>query len=182
MRSPRSARFAGIRSRRWMVKDKALCITPRVASSSMNQAMSRRAGKSDVHVIRPMEVVALRESGVQFVLWHRDPLDRLVSAYKMMGADKPVDFAERVLTQQNKHWDTQEEIHSIDGLFIPTIVHPYEGLKQTWKSEFPGFPLGHLHKSEDTSTWEDLKAMIPASMVSDIEAKYAVDNAYHAGL
>jgi len=148
-------------------QDKYLCTTPRVASSSMHKAVH---GKPTVAVDQ-----LLMDRGAGIHIWFRDPLDRLASTYRIMHEGKTFgEFIEHIGDYWNRHWVQQTEIHTVDGVFLPTRVHNFINLEACWKEEFPGYPLPHL-KNFDRMPYGTLLLDLTKNQI-DIAHEYYKDD------
>lgn len=126
------------------------------------------------------------------VAWIRNPMERLISAYSFFyylneqnGNKEKVaqkehtesweSFVDHFLSTPDIHWNSQKEILSLDGEYIPTISHRFEDIMKLWGNYLPGLlpwwnactklPTNDYRKGEidnyyaqDLDLWLSLKA------------------------
>ena len=161
---------------------RVVAITRRAASFSMVAGLDIRGGKN--HYIRPEEVPSLLEDGYECLCWFRNPFDRLASTHRLFrhhyGSDEM--WASVVLSERNPHWDTQLELHTFEGAFLPTIVHSFDDIGRTWEQELPGWTLGTEHMRRHGVTWDMVAEKLKPDTLAAIEQKYQEDLDYYEEL
>lgn len=172
---------SAIRSKYWLVDGKVLCTVPRAASSSMNESLAKGFYHRDLKRIRAPEVLDEKNNGTKILMWHRDPLDRYGSAYHLLGRNNPDEFAERVLTQSNPHWDPQIDFHSHNGTFLPTQVYRFEDLVNTWYSEFD-VQLSRRRINTNRPNWKQVSKKMSSNYIIGIMNKYEDDILFHENI
>ena len=136
---------------------KVVATTQRTASVSMIEALEPMCPDSPAHKINQQAALQLRKKGWPVLLWIRNPFDRLASAYSIFGVRSDFNtFIERVLGETNPHWSPVSQLHKVSGVFLPTIVYPFENLAASWASEFPKYKLEHLDRTLQPMSWGDL--------------------------
>lgn len=173
------------RSKYWLLDDKVLCITPRAASTSMCIAIEPYVNEIKLTALKQSEVLVAKNDGVEVLMWHREPLSRLASAYTVKGFGDPEAFADMILGPGDKHVDPQTEYHTINGIFLPTKVYKLDNAYTTWDWEFPNLYLSNEYHNKPSNlkyNWDQLKKLINPVKVTAIENKYSSEIAYYESL
>lgn len=145
-----------------------LATTLRAASSSMHLTVSRRP------TISQQDVLGLRDT-VPVLVWHRDPLERLACAAAIFQECQTfAQFAENAINKYNAHWSPQTDVHTWKGVYLPTVVLPFEKLGETWPDLFPDHPLPHT-KNFARKSWDELVQTITTPLLERILAHYEED-------
>lgn len=126
------------------------------------------------------------------VAWIRNPLERLVSAYSFFyylneqnGNKEKVAqkehtqsweaFVDHFLSTPDIHWNSQKEMLSLNGEYIPTVSHRFEDIMKLWGNYIPGLlpwynactklPINDYRRdeidayyAEDSALWHTLKS------------------------
>lgn len=134
------------------------------------------------------------------VTWIREPFERLVCAFDMFKKgmrkiqfDKyltPGEFVELILSGDNciygepvdHHWIPQTKLHTYQGRFLPTKVHAFDDLNETWPLEFPKIKLWHLNSSIKRMTVAEFMDHLSPGLVDQLEAYYASDTTLYSEL
>ena len=167
------------RSKYWLANNMVICTTPRVASTSMCFALDSERSHNDSKSISTDRAIELKEEGLDVILWHRDPLERLASSYHLFGRKSPEEFVDQVLSNVNIHWTPQIDIHTYDGVFLPTVTYKFEDLKETWNKELPDYSMYDFRRTPDRIKWPELSTLISSDKLILIEKKFEADINFH---
>lgn len=160
-------------------KESIICTNLRAASTSMLKALNHRPR------VTPERAIELREQGVEAVTWLRDPLERWACAFAIFGPNRGwslSQFVEATFEQYNRHWVPQTTVHSECGIFVPTVVIPFEKLNETWHIYARGFSLMHTKKGGSRKRWPDLKKELSDEQIQRLMEYYDEDLALRAEL
>ena len=157
-----------------------ICSTSRCASTTMALTLDQRFTDFNSH--RGADTVDF--TGKEVFLWIRNPYDRLESTYKLFRSLSPETFGAQILKRDDIHWIPQIDTHTVNGVFVPTVVMRFEDFATTWPQHFPDVVLDMArdHPQPKKVSWANLSAAMPAEMVAALDAKYAADMALWSAL
>ncbi len=130
----------------WLVKGNiAMSCLPKVGSQSMRHCIPGQRLVSNEEVLK----IPVR------VGWVKNPLMREQSGYSffhflnkrdMNGRRTPNKeqtsswevFVDHFLSTPNKHWDSQTQMLTLDGKYVPTVTHRFEDIMELWETYIPG--------------------------------------------
>ena len=162
----------------YFVKDhnKIVCSTLRAGSVSMRDSLDVLSPNSKVITLSKEQVLEKRQEGTHVLMWIRDPFERITSAYKLFKDAMTVEeFADEMLRADNLHWMPQIEIHSYNGIFLPSRVYPFDRVAETWKEELPNYALQWNNKSKDTMEFGHFKAELSKEKFKRIFLRWHTD-------
>ena len=118
--------------------------------------------------------------------WVRHWQKRLTSAYSFYRAlvesgssigDIPVDtyqaFIDHTLNTKGDHWDSQVELLTYNGVFLPTICHRFEDINEIWGQYRTGF-IPHINGC--------VHETVPEYREDELKSKYKLDEILWSGL
>jgi len=153
---------------------KIVCSSPRCASTTMAVSLDQRWTDFTSH--QTAETVDFE--GKEVLMWLRHPFERLESTKKIFRSLSPEIFGSQLLRRYDPHWEPQIDLHSFNGIFVPTTVMRFDTLMETWPQHFPDVKLERPLRQQPVvqrELWHVMAAAMPADMVAAIEAKYAAD-------
>jgi hypothetical protein len=167
---------------------KIVCTTQRAGSTSMVEALGPAQADSKVEKIEATRVMTYRKEGWPVLMWLRDPLERFASAYAIFGAGRiplardiatmkyrtPHLFADAVFQYPDAHWHPMTKLHRYGDTFLPTRIHPFYNLAETWAEEFPDHPLALLNETKRKS-WNELARELNANYITLLCKHYEED-------
>ena len=119
----------------------------------------------------------LREEGAKVLLFVRDPLDRLVSAWTFFQKQKmPFEkWLNIALTKPDRHWRPQVEAHTWNGEFIPNRLYPLDLLTNYWGNLFQGaHPMRPLNQTEHKD-WAHYVNQLSRDTIERVIERYVQD-------
>lgn len=147
------------------------------ASSSLREAL-RHQGLQKFHTHLKTKVLDLQRDGYEVIAIVRDPLDRLISAWRYFYNRAPKDIPDTSLSlddwlievcnmdpkHMNEHIQHQSFLLSdLNGNIIPDRLIRFENLKEDWKDfqrDYPKIPdLNHKGKSNREGDEPSLEVM-----------------------
>ncbi len=150
-----------------------ICQTLRAASTSMLKTLT------GLPRVSPEKAIELRDQGVDSVMWLRDPLERWAGAADLFMRNRGWDinrFLDQSLVEVNNHWFPQTSIHTTRaGIFVPTIVYPFEDLNETWPNHGKGHSLGTWNVTKQRKRWPELKEQLTQGQTEKLCAFYIDD-------
>ena len=158
----------------WLNDGRILAYTEKCASKSIRAHIKPIVQTNNIGAPKAL---AERKMGHDCILFVRDPLDRLVSAWTFFQKQKmPFEKWLRIaLTKVDRHWRPQVEAHTWDGNFIPNKLYPLDLMTNYWENLFPGArPMKVLNKTEHKS-WATYVNQLPLDVVEQVVERYADD-------
>ena len=122
-------------------KNIAMSCLPKNGSHSLRETLRIKPVKNSDIIDVPIRIGWIRN-------W-RKRLESAFSFYRAVVKNKgdiggiPVDsyesFIDHVLSVNGNHWDSQVELLTYKGLFLPTVCHRFEDINRLWGNYYTGF-------------------------------------------